>query len=89
MRIRPSPVVALNRAVAVAERDGPERGLELISETVDPDRLATYPFYYAALGELERRAGMRDAAREHFAAARDLARSPMEREFFERRWNEV
>ncbi len=85
MTIRPSPVVALNRAIAVAQRDGPERGLEEIGAIADRRRLAAYPFYHAALGELELRRGSGAAAREHFAAALGLARNPMERQFLERR----
>jgi RNA polymerase sigma-70 factor (ECF subfamily) len=81
MMIRPSPVVALNRAIAVAEHQGPERGLEAINAIVGIDRLAAYPFYPAALGELELRCGRREAAREHFSAALSLARNPMERRF--------
>jgi predicted RNA polymerase sigma factor len=87
MEIRPSPVVALNRAIAVAERDGPERGLEELRAIADRDRLAAYPFYPAAMGELELRRGRRELAREHFQAALALARSPMERQFLERRLN--
>ncbi|MBI3721031.1 MAG: hypothetical protein HY248_00630, partial [Fimbriimonas ginsengisoli] len=52
MTIRPSPIVALNRAIAVAQKEGPERGLEEISSITDRDRLDAYPFYPAALGEL-------------------------------------
>ncbi len=85
MTIRPSPVVALNRAIAVAQRDGPERGLEEIGAIADSHRLATYPFYHAALGELELRRGRSEAAREHFRAALGLARNSMEREFLEQR----
>ena len=69
MTIRPSPVVALNRAIAVAQHDGPERGLEEIRAIADRDRLAAYPFYSAALGELEFRRGGHETAREHFQAA--------------------
>src|SRR5262249_29036059 len=65
MRIRPSPVVALNRAIAIAQRDGPERGLEAIRAIADADRLADYPFHAAALGELELRAGRPEVARAH------------------------
>jgi RNA polymerase sigma-70 factor (ECF subfamily) len=65
MTIRPSPVVALNRAIA--------------------DRLAGYPFYSAALGELEFRRGRYEAARDHFRSAAALARNPMERQFLGRR----
>jgi len=85
MTIRPSPIVALNRAIAVAQRDGPERGLEEIAAIKDRDRLSAYPFYAAALGELELRSGREDAAREHFRTAQGLARNPMERRFLDRR----
>ena len=85
MSIRPSPVVALNRAVAVAELEGPERGLQELRAIEGRERLLSYPFYSAALGELELRRGRRRVAREHFEAALLLARSPMERQFLERR----
>ena len=83
--IRPSPVVALNRAIAVAQRDGPEHGLEAIGAIEDRDRLAAYPFYPAALGELELRRGRHRTARKHFRAALALARNPMERRFLDQR----
>jgi RNA polymerase sigma factor (sigma-70 family) len=85
MTIAPSPVVALNRAIAVAERDGPERCLEELRGIPERERLARYPFYPAALGELERRRGNLKAAREHFTAALALARNATERRFLERR----
>jgi RNA polymerase sigma factor (sigma-70 family) len=85
MAIHPSPVVALNRAIAIAQREGPERGLEAIQGIADRERLSAYPFYPAALGELELRRGRRGAAREHLRAALALARNPSERRFFEQR----
>ena len=85
MTIRASPVVALNRAIAVAQHEGPARGLAEIAAIADRKRLATYPFYHAALGELELRRGKNDAAREHFRAALALARTSMERRFLEQR----
>jgi RNA polymerase sigma factor (sigma-70 family) len=85
MAIRPSPVVALNRAIAVAQQQGPERGLEEIHAIADRDRLSAYPFYFAALGELELRRGRHDSARDQFQAALALARNPMERRFLEHR----
>jgi RNA polymerase sigma-70 factor (ECF subfamily) len=87
MAIRPSPVVALNRAIAIGQHEGPERGIEAIRHIVDRERLAAYPFYPAALGELELRRGRRDAARGHLQAALALARNPAERRFFEQRMN--
>ena len=88
MSVRPSPVVALNRAIAIAQRDGPERGLEAIGAIEDRDRLAGYPFYPAALGELELRRGRHKIARKHFRAALALARNPMERRFLDQRVGE-
>ncbi|HEV2199706.1 MAG TPA: sigma-70 family RNA polymerase sigma factor [Bryobacteraceae bacterium] len=85
MTIHPSPVVALNRAIAVAQSEGPERGLEEIGSIAGRDRLAAYPFYPAALGELEFRRGRLETAREHFRAALALARNPAERRFLEQR----
>jgi RNA polymerase sigma factor (sigma-70 family) len=85
MVIRPSPVVALNRAIAIAQRDGPERGLEELRAMANSHRLAGYPFYHAALGEFELRAGRAEAARDHFRRALALARSPMEHRFLEQR----
>jgi RNA polymerase sigma factor (sigma-70 family) len=85
MRIRPSPVVALNRAVALAEQLGPEHGLEALRSIPGAERLAAYPFYPAALGELELRRGHVAEARRHLRAAHRLARNPTERTFLERR----
>jgi predicted RNA polymerase sigma factor len=85
MTIAPSPVVALNRTIAIAERDGPAVGLELLRSIVDRDRLHRYPFYAAALGEMELRCGHAEAAAEHFRSAVALARTPAERRFLERR----
>jgi RNA polymerase sigma factor (sigma-70 family) len=85
MSVRPSPIVALNRAIAIAQRDGAQRGLEAIGAIEDRDRLAAYPFYPAAVGELELRRGRHATAREHFRAALALARNPMERRFLDQR----
>lgn len=85
MQLRPSPVIALNRAIAVAQTHGPEAGIAEIRAIEHSDRLSAYPFLPAALGELELRAGHRDIAREYFEAAVGLARNPMERRFLELR----
>jgi RNA polymerase sigma factor (sigma-70 family) len=85
MDVAPSPVVALNRAIAIAERDGAERGLEELHAIADRARLSRYPFYPAAMGELELRRGNQKRAREHFQAALGLARNPAERRFLEKR----
>jgi RNA polymerase sigma-70 factor (ECF subfamily) len=85
MSLCPSPVIALNRAIAIAQKEGPERGIDEIDRIADRKRLSAYPFYRAALAELELLRNNRASAREHFRAALAIARNPMEREFFERR----
>ena len=85
MTIRPSPVVALNRAIAIALLEEPERGLEEIRTIADRDRLATYPFFHAALGEFEFHSGRYEIAREHFRTALGFARNRMERQFIKQR----
>jgi RNA polymerase sigma factor (sigma-70 family) len=85
LSLRGSPVVALNRAIAVAQSEGPARGLEALLAIQGLERLAAYPFYPAAQGELELQVGRRAQAMKSFQKAIALARSPMERRFFERR----
>ena len=85
MNTRPSPVVALNRAIAVAELDGAARGLEEIRRIADAVRLERYPFYWAAMGEFELRLGRHEVAGQHFHAALKLARNAEEKRFLEQR----
>lgn len=85
MEIAPSAVVALNRAIAIAQRDGPDQGIEAIERIADRERLGAYPFFPAALGELERRRGNAGEARTYFGRALRLARSDAERRYIERR----
>ena len=85
LALRPSPVIALNRAIAIAQLEGPERGLAEIAGIDRAEKLASYPFYPAAMGELELRRGRREVARGHFQSARSLARNASERRFFEQR----
>ena len=85
MAVAPSPVVALSRAIAIAQRDGPSRGLEALAAIADLERLDAYPFYPAAMGELELRLGRAREARQFFTRAASLARNPSERRFLEER----
>lgn len=85
MSIRPSPVVALSRAIAIAQCEGPRRGLEEIRRIENAEALFPYPFYYAALGELELRSGNLATAAGHFLAAVAASRNLQEREFLGRR----
>jgi RNA polymerase sigma-70 factor (ECF subfamily) len=85
MTIRPTPIVALNRAIAVGQRDGADCGLRELRTIPDSDRLAKYPFYHAAFAEFELQNGQAENAIGHFEIALKLARNPMERQFFENR----
>jgi RNA polymerase sigma-70 factor (ECF subfamily) len=87
LRIEPSPVVALNRAVAVAMRDGPEAGLALIAPLLPA--LPGYHLAPAAMADLCRRAGRPHAACEHYRAALALAQQEPERRFLLRRLAEL
>ncbi len=87
LRSEPSPVVALNRAVAVAMRDGPEAGLALIGPLLP--LLPDYHLAPAAMADLCRRAGHIEAARQHYRAAAALAQQAPERRFLMRRLAEL
>jgi RNA polymerase sigma factor (sigma-70 family) len=84
LAIRPSPVIALGRAIAVGQCSGPEQGLAALRAIQNLELLKSYPFYPIALGEFELRSGRYAAAREHFLAALPLARNPTEQRFIER-----
>lgn len=84
----PSPVVALNRAVAIAMRDGPEAGLTLI-EPLLAGPLKDYRFAHAARADLLRRLGRKAEARMSYEAAAALTRQAAERRFIARRLNEL
>ena len=85
MTIRPTPIVALNRAIAAGQRDGADRGLQELRAIPDAERLAKYPFYHAAFAEFELQNGQKEIAMGRFETALKLARNPMERRFFENR----
>ncbi|QMV03705.1 RNA polymerase subunit sigma-24 [Devosia sp. D6-9] len=89
MRLDPSPVIALNRAVAVAMRDGPEAGLRLIEGILENGELTSYHLAHAARADLYRRLGKKDEARGAYAEALRLARQEPERRFLERRLAEL
>lgn len=89
LRVQPSPVVALNRAVAVAMRDGPAAGLALVDQLVERGELSEYRLLYAARADLCRRLGRIEEAREAYQRALALARQEPERRFLERRIQDV
>ena len=88
-RLARSPVVELNRAVAVAMADGPERGLELVDRLAESAALEQYHLLHAARADLLRRLGRSDEARAAYARALELATNDVERAFLGRRLAEV
>ena len=85
MELDPSPVVQLNRAVAVAMRDGPAAGLALVDAILARGHLTDYRFAHAARGELARRLGRTQDARAAYERALALTRQEPERRLIERR----
>jgi RNA polymerase sigma-70 factor (ECF subfamily) len=85
LQAQPSPVVALNRAVAVSMRDGPEAGLALLDELQRGGKLDAYQFLYSARAELCRRLGRLDEARACYEQALARAGQGSERRFLEAR----
>lgn len=88
-RAEPSPIVALNRAVAMAMRDGPQVGLALIDEILAQGELAGYHLAHAARADMCRRLGRTADARESYQKALALARQDPERRFLARRIREL
>jgi RNA polymerase sigma-70 factor, ECF subfamily len=87
LAVAPSPVVALNRAVAVAMDEGPAAGLPLVDAL--GHELAGYHLWHSARADLLRRMGRADAAVAAYRRAHELAGNPVEREFLERRLREL
>lgn len=85
VKIEPSSVIELNRAVALAMRDGPEAGLALIDALLADGTLQTYRLAHAARADLCRRLGRTEEAGAAYAAALALTRQAPERRFLERR----
>jgi len=89
VRADPSPVIELNRAVAVAMRDGPAAGLALIDAILARGALADYHLAHSARAELCRRLGRTQDARAAYERALGLARQEPQRRFLERRLSEL
>jgi RNA polymerase sigma-70 factor, ECF subfamily len=89
LRADPSPVVELNRAAAVAMRDGPAAGLALIDQILARGELQDYQLAHSARAELCRRLGRRMEARESYQRALALTRQEPQRRFIQRRLTEL
>ncbi|MFZ6046903.1 RNA polymerase sigma factor [Pseudomonas sp. CR3202] len=88
-RLLQSPVVALNRAVAIAMRDGPEAGLKQVDALLDAGELGEYHLAHAARADLCRRLGRRSEAIAAYRSALALVRQEPERRFIEKRLREL
>ncbi len=89
MQMQPSPVVALNRAVAVAMVQGPEAGLALLDGLAAEGELENYHLLHSARADLLRRAGAGEKAAKAYLRALELVNNESERRFLERRLHEV
>ncbi|HYB00377.1 MAG TPA: RNA polymerase sigma factor [Ktedonobacteraceae bacterium] len=89
MRMTLSPIIELNRAVAVAMADGPLKGLALLNQVSLSEELSDYYLYHAARADLLRRAGRLRPARDAYAQALKMCLNEKERAFLNRRLREV
>jgi RNA polymerase sigma factor (sigma-70 family) len=85
LAIHPSPVYLLNRAIVIAQIDGPGAGIQVLQGANRDGALRHYHLFDATLGELYRRAGEYDLACRHLEAAREKTNSPSDREIIDRR----
>jgi RNA polymerase sigma-70 factor (ECF subfamily) len=85
IRIHRSPVYLLNRAIVVAQIEGPEAGIRALDDAGADSTIRRYHWFDATLGELHRRAGNVDRAREHLKLAHEKATSSFDRDFIDRR----
>jgi RNA polymerase sigma-70 factor (ECF subfamily) len=89
LRTEPSPIVELNRTVAVAMRDGPAKGLELVDALLERGELAQYHLAHAARADFCRKLGRKIDARVSYERALALAKQEPERRFLEKRLMEL
>jgi RNA polymerase sigma-70 factor (ECF subfamily) len=89
LRTEPSPIIELNRAVAVAMRDGPAKGLELVDALLADGELAQYHLAHATRADFCRRLGRTTDARASYERALALAKQEPERRFLEKRLGEL
>ena len=89
VRVQPSPIVSLNRAVAIAMVEGPARALALIDDLAAGGELDNYHLLHAARADLYRRNGLHTAAGGSYKRALELVTNESERRFLERRLSEV
>lgn len=88
-KLQDSPVVALNRAIAMGMRDGPRAGLTIVQDLLGTGVMSDYHFAHAVRADLARRAGFLDEARDAYRRAIELARQEPERRYLERRLAQI
>jgi RNA polymerase sigma-70 factor (ECF subfamily) len=88
-RVQPSPIVSLNRAVAVAMAEGPQPALEIIDKLSASNDLDKYHLLHATRADMLRRLGSFEDAADSYARALELATNESERRFLERRLREM
>lgn len=88
-QLHPSPVVELNRAVAIAMRDGPAEGLQLVDTLLEQGHLSNYHLAHAARADLCRRLGKTNVARDAYQQALTLVKQEPERRFLKKRLQEL
>jgi len=88
-RVQPSPIVSLNRAVALAMADGPRPALEIIDKLSASSDLDNYHLLHATRADLLRRLGSHEESAKSYSRALQLATNESERRFLERRLREV
>ena len=89
LRFQPTPVVALNRAAAIAEAEGANEGLAMIDSIADRGALDDYQHFHSARAELLSRLGRNEEAAAAYRRALELTRQPQERRFLERRLSDL
>ena len=89
MKVEPSPIIELNRSVAIAMRDGPLAGLQLIDDILKRGDLADYHLVHSARADLYRRLGRTEEARASYERALALTQQQPERRFLEQRFADL
>jgi RNA polymerase sigma-70 factor (ECF subfamily) len=89
LRISPSPIIELNRAVAIAMRDGPQAGVELIENILKRGDLTDYQLAHSARADLYRRLGKKEEARSAYLRALELTQQEPQRRFIQKRLDEL
>ena len=88
-RLQPSPIVRLNRAVAVAMAEGPQSGLAILDALAESGDLNQFHLFHAARADLLRRMGAREQAAQNYSRALQLVTNDSERRYLERRLREI